>query len=116
LANEENHTHLKMSSGEVRKVRSDCWATIGQVSNPHHNLQNLSKAGRSRWKGRKPKVRGSAMNPVDHPYGGGEGKTQRGTRKPKTKWGKITGGVKTRKKNKRSNRLIIKRRKNKRRK
>ncbi|MEX1013770.1 MAG: 50S ribosomal protein L2 [Candidatus Paceibacterota bacterium] len=116
LSNEEKYTQLKMPSGEIRKVLSEGWATIGEVSNPHHNLMNDRKAGRSRWKGRRPSVRGSAMNPVDHPYGGGEGRTQRGIKRPKTKWGKVTGGRKTRKSKKKSNRLIVKRRKPKRRK
>lgn len=111
LAHEAGYTHLKMSSGEVRKVLSKGFASIGQVSNTEHNLVNLGKAGRSRAMGIRPTVRGSVMNPVDHPYGGGEGRTQRGTRRPKTKWGKITGGRKTRNKKKWSNKLIVKRRK-----
>ncbi|MCL4437604.1 50S ribosomal protein L2, partial [Patescibacteria group bacterium] len=85
-------------------------ATIGPVSNPEHNLITIGKAGRSRWLGIRPTVRGSVMNPVDHPYGGGEGRQPRGTRRPKTLWGKITGGHKTRHKNRPSNRLIIQRR------
>lgn len=111
LANEEGYTHLKMSSGEVRKVLWDCFATIGQVSNPEHNLETIGKAGRSRWLGVRPTVRGTAMNPRDHPYGGGEGRQPRGTKRPKTKWGKITGGRKTRKRKKWSSVLILKRRK-----
>ncbi len=111
LANEDGYTHLKMSSGEVRKVLWNCFASIGQVSNPEHNLIVIGKAGRSRWLGIRPTVRGKAMNPRDHPYGGGEGRTQRGTKRPKTKWGKITGGHKTRNKKKWSSKLIIKRRK-----
>jgi large subunit ribosomal protein L2 len=111
LANEDGYTHLKMPSGEVRKVLWDCFASIGQLSNPEHNLQVIGKAGRSRWLNIRPTVRGKVMNPRDHPYGGGEGRTQRGTRRPKTKWGKITGGRKTRNKKKWSNKLIIKRRK-----
>lgn len=111
LAHEDGYTHIKLSSGEIRKVLWDVYASIGQVSNPEHNLVTLGKAGRSRWLNIKPTVRGSAMNPRDHPYGGGEGRQPRGTRKPKTKWGKITGGRKTRKKKKYSNRLIVKRRK-----
>ena len=110
LANEDGYTHLKMSSGEVRKVSWDCYATIGQVSNIEHNLVVGGKAGHSRWLGIRPTVRGKAMNPRDHPYGGGEGSTQRGTRRPKTKWGKITGGRKTRNKKKWSTKLIVKRR------
>lgn len=111
LANEDGYTHLKMPSGEVRKVLWNCLASIGQVSNPENNLVVIGKAGRQRWLGIRPTVRGKVMNPRDHPYGGGEGRTQRGTRRPKTKWGKITGGHKTRRKKKWSNTLIIKRRK-----
>lgn len=111
LANEDGYTHLKMSSGEIRKILWDCFASIGSVSNAEHSLVTIGKAGRSRWLGIRPTVRGSAMNPRDHPYGGGEGRTQRGTRKPKTKWGKITGGHRTRRKKKWSNILIMKRRK-----
>lgn len=102
---------LKMPSGEIRKINSECFASIGQVSNVEHNLVVIGKAGRSRQMGIRPTVRGSAMNPVDHPYGGGEGKAKRGTRRPKTKWGKVTGGRKTRKKKKWSNKLILERRK-----
>lgn len=111
LANEEGYTHLKMSSGEVRKVLWDSYASIGAVSNTEHNLEVLGKAGRSRWMGIRPTVRGKVMNPRDHPYGGGEGRTQRGTRRPKTKWGKITGGRKTRNRKKWSSKLILERRK-----
>ncbi|MBI4094764.1 MAG: 50S ribosomal protein L2 [Candidatus Liptonbacteria bacterium] len=111
LANANGYTDIKLNSGEVRRVLWDCFASLGQLSNPEHNLVTIGKAGRSRWLGIRPTVRGSAMNPVDHPYGGGEGQTQRGTRKPKTKWGKITGGRKTRNRKKWSNALIVKRRK-----
>ena len=111
LANEEGYTHLKMPSGEIRKVYWDGYATLGQVSHEGHNLEIIGKAGRSRWLGIRPTVRGTAMNPCDHPYGGGEGKQPRGTRRPKTLWGKITGGHKTRDKKRASSRLIIKRRK-----
>ncbi len=111
LAHETGYTHIKMSSGEVRKVIWECFASIGQVSNIEYNLVNIGKAGRSRAMGKRPTVRGSVMNPRDHPYGGGEGRTQRGTRRPKTKWGKITGGRKTRNKKKWSNTLIVKPRK-----
>lgn len=111
LALADGYADLKLSSGEVRRATWECFASLGQVSNPEHNLVVIGKAGRSRWLGVRPTVRGSAMNPVDHPYGGGEGRTQRGTRRPKTLWGKITGGHKTRKKHKRSNSLILKRRK-----
>jgi large subunit ribosomal protein L2 len=110
LANEDGYTHLKMSSGEVRKVLWDCFGTIGQVSNLEHNLVVSGKAGRSRWLGIRPTVRGKVMNPRDHPYGGGEGRTQRGTKRPKTKWGKITGGRKTRNKKKWSTEMIVSRR------
>lgn len=116
LAQESGYTHVKLPSGEVRKVLSANFATLGRVSNPEHNLAVIGKAGRKRNMGIRPTVRGSAMNPVDHPYGGGEGRTQRGTKRPKDKWGNITGGRKTRKKNKASNQLIVKRRKSKRRK
>lgn len=111
LAQENGFTNLKLSSGEIRKVPWDNFASLGQVSNPDHNLAVVGKAGRSRRLGIRPTVRGSAMNPRDHPYGGGEGRALRGTKRPKTKWGKVTGGRKTRKKNKWSNRYIIKRRK-----
>ncbi len=111
LANADGYTDLKLSSGEIRRVSWDGWASLGQVSNPEHNLVVIGKAGRSRWLGIRPTVRGSAMNPVDHPYGGGEGRTQRGTRKPKDIWGNITGGRKTRNKKKWSTKLILKRRK-----
>lgn len=111
LANEEGYTHLKLASGEVRKVSGDGYASIGGVSHPEHNLEIIGKAGRSRWLGIRPTVRGTAMNPRDHHYGGGEGRQPRGTRRPKTKWGKITGGHRTRNKKKWSNKLIIKRRK-----
>ena len=112
LAHDSGFTTLKMPSGEVRKVMSDNYASLGQISNPDYALTSGGKAGHSRWLGIRPTVRGSAMNPVDHPYGGGEGKAQRGTRRPKTLWGKITGGRKTRNKKKYSSRLIVSRRKN----
>lgn len=108
LAQESNFTHLKLSSGEVRKVSDGNFASLGQVSNQDHNLVVIGKAGRSRWLGIRPTVRGSAMNPCDHPYGGGEGKALRGTKRPKTKWGKVTGGKRTRNKKKWSNKMIIK--------
>ena len=111
LANEESYSHLKMPSGEVRKVFADGYASIGQVSNPEHSLVVIGKAGRSRWLGVRPTTRAKAMNPRDHKYGGGEGSTQRGTKRPKDKWGNITGGRKTRNKKKWSNSLIVKRRK-----
>ncbi len=111
LAQEEGYTNLQMPSKEVRRILWNCFATIGQVSNAEHLLTNFGKAGRSRWLGIRPTVRGTAMNPVDHPYGGGEGVQPRGTRKPKTMWGKVTGGRKTRNKKKWSKKLIVKRRK-----
>jgi len=109
LATEGGYTQLKMPSGEIRKVSSESWATIGSLSNPESNLMSIGKAGRMRHLGRRPTVRGAAMNPRDHPYGGGEGRQPRGTRRPKTMWGKIIGGVKTRR-NKMTDKFIIKRR------
>lgn len=111
VANADGYTNLKMPSSEVRKVRETCWASIGTVSNDEHHLENYGKAGRSRWKGIRPTVRGTAMNPVDHPYGGGEGRQGRGTKRPKTMWGKVTGGRKTRHPKKYSNIFIVSRRK-----
>lgn len=110
LAHEGKLSILKLSSKEVRKVPSNGLATIGQVSNPDWNLVNIGKAGRSRWLGIRPTVRGTAMNPVDHPYGGGEGRQPRGTKRPKTIWGKVTGGHKTRNKKKWSTKWIVQRR------
>lgn len=110
LAHADGYTDLKLSSKSVRKIISYSYATIGQVSNSDYNLVNIGKAGRSRWLGIRPTVRGTAMNPVDHPYGGGEGRQPRGTRKPKTRWGKVTGGHKTRKPKKWSNKFIVQRR------
>lgn len=110
MAHEGVYTTLKMPSGEVRKVLSTCFASLGQLSNIEHNLVVIGKAGRSRWLGIRPTVRGSAMNPVDHPYGGGEGSQPRGTRRPKDIWGNITGGRKTRDKKKQSTKLIVRRR------
>ncbi len=110
VANDSGCTLLKLPSSEVRRVPELCWATIGEVSKDEHHLVNYGKAGRSRWKGIRPTVRGTAMNPVDHPYGGGEGRQGRGTRRPKTMWGKVTGGRKTRGPKKYSNHLIVSRR------
>lgn len=110
LSNDAGHTNLRMPSGEVRKVNQECWASVGEVSNSDHNLVNFGKAGRSRWKGIRPTVRGTAMNPVDHPYGGGEGRQGRGTRRAKSMWGKPTGGHKTRKPKKYSNVFRVTRR------
>lgn len=111
LANADGYTDLKVSSGEVRRVSWEGLATLGQVSNAEWNLVTIGKAGRSRWLGIRPTVRGKAMNPVDHPYGGGEGSQPRGTRKPKTMWGKVTGGHKTRNRKNRSSKFILQRRK-----
>lgn len=108
-------TQLKMPSTEVRKVTSGAWATIGEVSNAEHKLRNLGKAGRSRHLGIRPTVRGSAMNAVDHPHGGGEGRQGIGLRRgPKTRQGKLAYGVKTRRAKKYSNPMIVSRRKTKR--
>ncbi|MCC6323310.1 50S ribosomal protein L2 [Candidatus Nomurabacteria bacterium] len=112
VANDGGYTNLKMPSTEVRKVSEKCWATIGEVSNSEYILQNYGKAGKSRWKGIRPTVRGSAMNPVDHPYGGGEGAQGRGLRRAKSVYGKPTGkGQKTRTPKKYSNMFVVSRRK-----
>lgn len=108
-------TQIKLPSTEIRKVHSTCWATVGEVSNDEYRLVNLGKAGRSRHRGIRPKVRGSAMNPVDHPHGGGEQKQGIGLRRgPKTRYGKQAYGVKTRTPKKYSNDMIVSRRKTKR--
>ena len=109
MAKEEKYCLLRLPSGEMRRVPADCMATVGQVSNSEHALVKLGKAGRVRWKGRRPQVRGSAMNPVDHPHGGGEGKSPIGHPGPKTPWGKPTLGYRTRGK-KQSDKLIVRRR------
>jgi large subunit ribosomal protein L2 len=110
MAKEGRYCLLKLPSGELRRVLSNCMATVGQVSNPDHSNISLGKAGRKRWLGRRPKVRGVAMNPVDHPHGGGEGKTS-GGRHPVSPWGMPTKGYKTRSKKKPSSKYIVKRRK-----
>jgi len=110
MAHDNKLCTLKLPSGEVRMVLDECRATIGQVGNRTHEQIVSGKAGRTRWLGRRPKVRGVAMNPVDHPMGGGEGKSS-GGRHPSTPWGKPTKGYKTRNKNKKSNSMIVKRRK-----
>jgi len=110
MAKEGNYAQLKMPSGEVRMVRLECMATFGEVGNTDHENISLGKAGRSRWLGRRPNVRGVVMNPVDHPMGGGEGKSSGGGH-PVSPWGQKAKGLKTRKKKKESNRFIIKRRK-----
>jgi large subunit ribosomal protein L2 len=109
VAREGTYATLRLRSGEMRKVLVDCRATLGEVSNSEHNLRSLGKAGASRWRGVRPTVRGVAMNPVDHPHGGGEGRTS-GGRHPVSPWGVPTKGYKTRK-NKRTNDLIVRRRK-----
>jgi len=113
LAQEGKYTNLQMPSGEIRKVNSDCFATMGEVSHSEWRYVIIGKAGSSRRKGKRPAVRGSAMNPVDHPHGGGEGRTSIGLKHPKTPWGKPALGVKTRKRKKWTNKLIIQRRQKK---
>ncbi len=110
MAKEGDYATVKLPSGEVRMIRKVCRATIGQVGNLDHSNITLGKAGRSRWLGRRPKVRGVVMNPIDHPHGGGEGKTS-GGRHPVSPWGVQTKGYKTRSKRKKSNDLIVKKRK-----
>lgn len=110
VAKEGNFALLKLPSGEMRRINVRCYATIGQVSNIDHMNISIGKAGRSRWLGRRPHVRGVAMNPIDHPMGGGEGKSS-GGRHPTSPWGQLAKGLKTRKKNKASNAYIVKRRK-----
>ncbi|MFC3284244.1 50S ribosomal protein L2 [Litchfieldella rifensis] len=109
VAREGNYASLRLRSGEMRKVLAECRATLGEVSNSEHSLRQLGKAGAKRWRGVRPTVRGVAMNPVDHPHGGGEGRTS-GGRHPVTPWGVPTKGHKTRK-NKRTDNLIVRRRK-----
>jgi large subunit ribosomal protein L2 len=108
VGKDQGYAQIRLSSGELRMVRGECMATIGAVSNPDQQNVNLGKAGRSRWLGRRPHVRGVAMNPVDHPHGGGEGRTS-GGRHPVTPWGKPTKGKKTRN-NKKTDQLIMRRR------
>ncbi|EOS59468.1 50S ribosomal protein L2 [Firmicutes bacterium M10-2] len=110
LGIEDKYVTLRLTSGEVRRVLGNCRATVGTVGNEDHNLVNLGKAGRNRWKGVRPTVRGSVMNPNDHPHGGGEGRTPIGRKSPMTPWGKKALGVKTRKKKKASTKLIVRRR------
>jgi len=110
MAKEGNYVSLRLPSGEIRMVRKECFATVGQVSNIDHENVTIGKAGRSRWLGMRPKVRGVAMNPVDHPLGGGEGRTS-GGRHPVTPWGKPTKGYKTRSKRKSSDKYIVHKRK-----
>jgi large subunit ribosomal protein L2 len=109
MAKEGKYVTLRLPSGEMRLVLAACWATVGQVGNVDHSNVSIGKAGRTRWAGRRPHVRGTAMNPIDHPHGGGEGKTK-GGRHPVSPWGQPTKGYKTRR-NKRTTRFIVKRRK-----
>jgi large subunit ribosomal protein L2 len=108
VAREGSYATLRLRSGEMRKIHVECRATLGEVSNPEHSLRQLGKAGATRWRGRRPTVRGVAMNPVDHPHGGGEGRTS-GGRHPVSPWGVPTKGYKTRK-NKRTDKYIVRRR------
>ncbi|MBI5126227.1 MAG: 50S ribosomal protein L2 [Candidatus Taylorbacteria bacterium] len=111
IANDSGYTHVKMPSTEVRKIIDTAWASVGAVSNEESRLVNIGKAGRSRWLGIRPTVRGTAQNPVDHPHGGGEGRQGRGLRRAKSRWGKPTGkGQKTRTPKKYSNVFIVSRR------
>ncbi|MBT5435063.1 MAG: 50S ribosomal protein L2 [Alphaproteobacteria bacterium] len=109
VGKDHGYAQLRLSSGEMRMVRGECMATIGAVSNPEHQNRKLGKAGRKRWMGKRPSVRGVVMNPIDHPHGGGEGRTS-GGRHPVTPWGKPTKGARTRSKKKASDKLIIARR------
>jgi large subunit ribosomal protein L2 len=111
LAHDGDYTNLKMPSTEIRKFKGECFASIGMVSNPENRFYRVGKAGKNRHKGIRPTVRGSAMNPVDHPHGGGEGRQPIGLKYPKTPWGKHALGVKTRNRKKWSSKLIIQRRK-----
>lgn len=110
MAKEGKYAHVRLPSGEMRLVSVNCIATVGQVGNTDHENIKLGKAGRSRWKGNRPEVRGSVMNPIDHPHGGGEGKSPIGRPGPLTPWGKPALGYKTRNKKKLSNKFIVKRR------
>lgn len=110
LGKEERYVVIRLSSGEMRKVLKNCRATIGSVGNQDHELIKIGKAGRSRWLGKRPTVRGVVMNPVDHPHGGGEGRAPIGRKSPLSPWGKPTLGYKTRKKNKASDKYIVRRR------
>ena len=111
LAHDGDYTNLKMPSTEIRRFSGECYASIGMVSNPENRFYRIGKAGKSRLKGSRPHVRGSVMNPVDHPHGGGEGRQPIGLKYPKTPWGRHASGVKTRNVKKWSNKLIISRRK-----
>jgi large subunit ribosomal protein L2 len=111
LAKEGDYVTVRLTSGEMRMIHADCRASIGQVGNADHELVRIGKAGRSRWLGKRPTVRGVVMNPVDHPHGGGEGKSPIGRKAPVTPWGKPALGLKTRKKGKASDKHIVRRRK-----
>ncbi len=113
LGKEDKYVLIKLTSGEVRMILGTCRATVGVVGNEQHSLINVGKAGRSRWAGKRPTVRGSVMSPNDHPHGGGEGKAPVGRPSPMTPWGKPARGIKTRDKNARSNKLIVRRRNSK---
>jgi large subunit ribosomal protein L2 len=113
LGKEDKYVLVKLASGEVRMILGTCRATVGVVGNEQHSLINVGKAGRTRWAGKRPTVRGSVMNPNDHPHGGGEGKAPIGRPSPMTPWGKPARGIKTRDKNARSNKLIVRRRNSK---
>jgi large subunit ribosomal protein L2 len=108
LAREGDQAQLRLRSGEIRRVHINCRATIGEVGNEEHSLESIGKAGRVRWRGVRPTVRGVAMNPIDHPHGGGEGKTA-AAQNPVSPWGVLCKGYKTRK-NKRTDRMIVRRR------
>ena len=110
MAKEGKYAHVRLPSGEMRLVSVDCIATIGQIGNTEHENIKLGKAGKSRWLGKRPEVRGSVMNPNDHPHGGGEGRTPIGRKSPMTPWGKKALGVKTRRNKKASTKLIVRRR------
>ncbi|MCT2536599.1 50S ribosomal protein L2 [Aquibacillus koreensis] len=111
LGREDKYVLVRLSSGEVRLVLGTCRATVGQVGNLEHELINVGKAGRSRWMGKRPTVRGSVMNPNDHPHGGGEGRAPIGRKSPMSPWGKPTLGYKTRKRNKSTDKFIVRKRK-----
>ena len=109
IAQENGYATLFIPSSEIRQITQNCWATIGQAGNVKHNNKKQGKAGKSRWLGRRPKIRGSAINPVDHPHGGGEGRCPIGHKKPLTLWGKSRSGIKTRCPQKYSNNFILRR-------
>ena len=115
LSDAAGYAQVRLPSGEIRKIFAQCYATIGQVGNVEHENVSLGKAGRSRWLGRRPHVRGMVMNPVDHPMGGGQGKSKGGggRQHPVSPWGQAAKGLKTRPKYKPSNKFIVERRKNK---